>query len=159
MEVEEKESPQRRQGWPMSTVSTDLNSVKAARYMDQESKRYNAEVKKLRQENAQDYHKQASTYEHQMQSMKQDFEKRISQLNSELERKLLEVRDSNERKVKEENQRLEAEVRNLKSAHQDQVVEIRLGHQNEIEKMNESHRTTLNNAKNKFVQEKQKWEV
>ena len=61
--------------------------------------------------------------------------------------------------VGDENTRLQTEVENLKKAHQDQVAEIKISQQTEIQGMVESHKKTIDNAKQKFIKEKSKFEA
>ncbi len=143
----------------MTTVASDITSMRAARFKEQESKRHSFEIKKLKAENATEFQKEVKLNESVISNMRRDYERKIAQLDTELERKLNEIRNDHKDKLKVENERLTAEVADLKSAHNDQVAEIRVSHQNEIEGLNESHRNTLENAKTKFLQEKQKWEI
>jgi hypothetical protein len=139
----------------MSTV----NDVQAQKYKESETKRYNSELKDMRSSSERTYDTEAKAKEVELRRMRDDYDSKIANLKNEQEQKLVEIRDRQAKSVGEENARLQLEVDNLKKSHQDQVAEIRTGQQNEIREMVDSHKKTIENAKQKFVKEKSKYEA
>ena len=136
----------------------DISNVKAARFQEMERKRHNYELKKLRSENHKKFQKEVKSNEAMMSRMRRDYEVQVKNLENDLERKLIETRAKHKRSITAENKRLNEELTNLKKAHQDQVGEVKISQDNEIENMVTSHRETLENAKQKYIREKQKWD-
>ncbi len=52
---------------------------------------------------------------------------------------------------------MEQELQNLKKVHEEQKSEIKVAQQNEISEMVDSHKKTLENARQKFIKEKGKF--
>ena len=135
----------------------NISEVKAARFKEAETKRHNFELRKLKTEHARSFNKIVKTNETSLTTMQDDYQSKNSILKNELEQKLINVRDRQDRALLSENQRLYEEVTNLKQAHDDQVGELKSSQENEINKMVESHKRTLENARQKYISEKMKW--
>lgn len=138
---------------------TDVTAVKLQRHKEAENKRYAFEMKKLSAENQNNYTKQVKAYETMIGRMKGEYEAKVKNLENELERKLVNLRNNHSRKINEENKRLDEELTNLKKAHGAQVGEIKETQANEIDNLVTSHKTTLENARQKYIREKSKWEL
>jgi ElaB/YqjD/DUF883 family membrane-anchored ribosome-binding protein len=69
------------------------------------------------------------------------------------------MRSRHDIRLQDENRRLAEELKNLKATHGDQVAEVSESQNNEIQDMKESHRKTLQNAREKFIKEKSKFET
>ncbi len=91
--------------------------------------------------------------------MQDDFDSKISRIKNEQERKLTELREKNEYVLGEESQRLKTELQSLKTIHREQVEEVKIGQTNEIEGLTASHQKTLDQAREKYMKEKNKWKV
>lgn len=138
---------------------TDVTSVKLQRFQEAENKRASFAMKKLSTENQKDYNKQVKAYESMIGRMKGEYEAKVKTLENELERKLVGMRNTHSRKIKEENHRLNEELTNLRKAHDAQVGEIKETQSNEITELVASHKDTLENARQKYISEKSKWEL
>ncbi len=138
---------------------SNISEIKAARFKEAESKRHNFELRKLKTENSREYNKQVKTNETTITRMQDGYQAKISVLKNELEQKLINVRDRQERNLVSENQRLDEEVTNLKKAHEDQVTELKHSQENEINDMVTSHKKTVENARQKYISDKMKWDA
>jgi hypothetical protein len=136
---------------------TNINQVKAARFKESEEKRFNFEIKKLRTEHGRKYSKEVKKNEETMVRLKDDYEKKIGTMELELEQKLTDVRSRQKKSLVLENERLKEELINLKKAHGDQVGEIKETQENEIQNLVQSHKTTIENARQKYIKEQMKW--
>ena len=63
------------------------------------------------------------------------------------------------KKYMEEKKRLELEILNLKKTHNDKIFEIKQNQALEVERLQDSHRKTIDNAREKFIKEKMKWQT
>tara|TARA_R100000656_G_scaffold17943_1_gene16657 strand:+ start:321 stop:740 length:420 start_codon:yes stop_codon:yes gene_type:complete len=139
----------------MSTIT----DVQVMRFKEAENKRHMSEMRKMKTENATEYHNEALSNEKMIDRMRNDFESKSRIAESDLERQLADMRRKHEKRMEQENQRLDEELKNLKATHQDQVAEIKNSNTNEIQNIRESHERTIANAKEKFIREKTKWEA
>jgi hypothetical protein len=136
---------------------SNINEVQSQKFIEAESKKFNSEIKQLRSENDRNYESESKSKEAQMQRMHDDYDTKIANLKNDQEQKLVEIRNRQNKSVNEETIRLQVEVANLKKSHQDQLSEIKSGQQNEIQTLVESHKKTIDNAKQKFLKEKNKF--
>lgn len=136
---------------------TNINQVKAARFKESEEKRFNFEVKKLRTEHGRKYTKEVKKNEETLVRLKDNYEKKIGTMEMELEQKLTDVRSKQKRNLSLENERLKEELVNLKKAHADQVGEIKETQENEVQNLVHGHKTTIENARQKYIKEQMKW--
>lgn len=140
-------------------LMADISDLKVAKWKESENRRHSFEMKKLRDEFAKDYQTQVAQNERLMDRMKREYDVEVRNLENELDLKLAEMRKSQEKSLQDENSRLSSEVVNLKKAHSDQVGEIKISQQNEINNLVDSHRRTLEEARQKYIKEKMKYEV
>jgi hypothetical protein len=61
---------------------SEVNEVKAQKYMESESKRYENEIKKLRADNGRNYTSEVKTNESEMSRMREDYDTKIANLNT-----------------------------------------------------------------------------
>lgn len=137
---------------------SNINDVQSQKYIESENKKFNTEIKQLRSGNERNYESESKTKEALIKRMHEDYDTTISTLKNNQEQKLVEIRDRQIKSVNDENIRLKVEVDNLKKSHQDQLGEIKTGQQNEIQTLVESHKKTIDNAKQKFIKEKNKYD-
>ncbi len=140
-------------------MATDISQVQAQRFKESESKRMNAEIKSHQDQHNREYGKIVKTNEATITDLRKDYDNKVDSMKAELEQRLTEIRRKNEELINGENQRMTAELENLKSAHKDQIQEVKTAQQNQIDDMNLSHRNTVENARQKFLKEKLKWET
>ena len=140
-------------------MSNDITRVRAEKHKAIEEKHHTFALKKLRDENQKDYKREVTKGENTLERIKKDYEVKVSNLESDLEQKLVELRRSQEEKVKIENKRLDEEVKNIQIAHKEKVSELKDSQAHQIQDMVQSHQKTLDNAREKFVREKRKWEA
>lgn len=138
---------------------TDINQVKAARFRESQEKRFNFEMKKLKAEHNRTYSKEVKRNEETLVRLKDDYEQKVNGLEIDLEQKLGKVRSSQKKSISAENERLKEELTNLKKAHNDQVGEIKETQENEIENLVRNHKKTIENARQKYIKEKMKWDA
>lgn len=137
----------------------NISELKVAKWKEAENRRHSFEMKKLKDEFAKEYQKEVAQNEQLMDRMRREYEVKIKGLENELDMKLAEMRNSQSKNIEEENQRLTYEVQNLKKAHQDQIGEIKVGQENEVNTLVDSHQRTLEDARQRYIKEKMKYEV
>ena len=137
----------------------DIADLKVAKWKESENRRHSFEMKKLSDEFAKQYQTEVANNERMLDRMRREYEVKTRNLENELDLKLSEMRKSQEKNLEAENKPLSSEVQNLKSAHQDQVGELKMGQQNEINTLVDSHRRTLEDARQRYIKEKMKYEV
>lgn len=140
-------------------MNNAINRAQYSRFKETENKQFAQRMKKMRLEHKRTFNKEAKRQESMLQRLKKDFDVKTKGLQNKLEQQLVKVRTDQARKVQEENTRLNEELENLKKAHADKINEIKVGQENQVNQLKESHARTLENARNKFIKEKTKWEV
>jgi hypothetical protein len=137
---------------------TDVKNLQVQKQKEMEFIRQQAEMKRVKENFAKDYHKVVKTNEKQIELIQKDYETKTSGLENELEQKLMEIRNKHKITLSEESARLNNELNNLKKTHQDKVEEIKVAQTEEIGRMVNNHEENLSNATKKFEKEKAKTE-
>ena len=138
---------------------SDIAQLKAKRLQERESIRHNAKLKKLKNENRKEYEKTRTSGNNEIIRMQDRFDSERSNLKNILEEKLSKLRVIQSSKYMEEKKRLELEILNLKKTHNDKILEIKQNQALEVERLQDSHRKTIDNAREKFIKEKMKWQT
>ena len=76
-----------------------------------------------------------------------------------LEEKISKLRVIQNGKYNEEKKRLDLELINLKKVHNDKILEIKQNNHIEVEQLRTSHKNTIDNARDRFIKEKMKWQT
>jgi hypothetical protein len=135
---------------------SDINALKAQKYLEVESKRRDTEVKQIRAENNKAFESEVAKGENEIKRLKEDYETKIGNIKNEQEQKLSEIRDRQIKSVNDENERMQEELVNLKSTHQQQLAEIKTSNEAAIKEVTDSHKKTMATAQVKFGKEKAK---
>ena len=109
---------------------SNINDLKAQKYVETESKRYESEIKQMKTENERTYSTESKQKELELKKMRSDYETRISNLKSEQEIRLGEIRTKQSRTINEESARLKQEIENLKKIKFDLFADFRRPSQN-----------------------------
>lgn len=136
---------------------SSVGELKAQRSMEAETKKSATEIKQAKLQLDREYTGIVKKKESELVRMQNDYDSRLSRLKNDQERKLQEIREKNNLVLGEEDQRLKDELKNLKSVHREQVEEIKIGQGNEIEQLTQSHQRTVDQARERFMKEKSKW--
>ena len=86
-----------------------ISDVKMTRFKEQEYKRHNTEIKKLRREHAQTFGKEIKHNDKTLSRMQKEYEVNVANLENNLERKLVDLRSKQKERIHVENKRLEEE--------------------------------------------------
>jgi hypothetical protein len=137
----------------------NIDQIKAQRFQESENKRYNMQMRKLRAEHDKSYKKEVDKNKTHMEQLKSENIAKIELLETELEKKLIEQREKHSRLLNMEKKRLDQELVTLKASHEGKVSELRMSNQGEIDELVEYHQKTLDNARQKYMKEKAKWDA
>lgn len=137
---------------------TRINEVQLNHFKETENRRHNEEIRDLKAKNLDQYRDEVKQNEEMITRMRNEYDSKQQKIQAETERKLVELRRNQERTLAQEKKRLEQEMSNLKKTHEGQVVEIKKSQSHEISEIQESHQKTLDNARQKYLIEKAKWQ-
>ncbi len=138
---------------------SDISQVQMQRFKDTEMKRASNELNTQKDVNNREYKKIVNTNEGVINDLRKGYDTQVDGLKNELEQKLLNARGHHDEVIKGEEERMAQELVNLKRKHIDQVQEIKTAQQGQIDDLNISHKNTLDNARQKFLKSKAKWET
>lgn len=136
-----------------------IDQIKAQRFQESENKRHNMQMRKLRAEHDKSYKKEVDKNKAHMKRIKAEYEGKVDLLETELEKKLIEQREKHSRMLNMETKRLDQELATIKASHKGKVSELRNGQQEEIDELVAYHRKNLDNARQKYMKEKAKWDA
>ena len=122
---------------------SELNTLKAKRLQEREAIRHNAQLKRLKVENRREYEKTRDTNSTDILRMQDRYDSEKSNMKT----------------ILEEKKRLDLELINLKKIHNDKILEIKQNNHMEVEQLRASHKNTIDNARDRFIKQKMKWQT
>ena len=138
---------------------SNIDQIKAQRFQESENKRYNLQMRKLRAEHDKSFKKEVDKNKAHIERLKDENIGKIKTLETELEKKLIQQREKHSRIMDMEKKRLDQELVTLKASYQGKTAELRTSNQSEVDELVEHHQKTLDNARQKYMKEKAKWDA
>jgi hypothetical protein len=136
--------------------------VSDARLQHIRNSQYQAKLKQVRSEKkkfAREYQSTVHKNEGMLTRLQKDYEVKVSRMKTELDQKLAKLRVKHQKRLESEKAQLDAELANLKKSHQSKVEELKVGQIHQLEEMKESQQRILDQAREKFIRAKAKWQV
>jgi len=140
-------------------MNNDIGALKSAKFQEQELKRHAYDLSKLKNKNNEEYKKEVKKGEEVLMRIRDDYESKINRMEHEVAQKITEINNRHKERMATEDKRLNEELENLKLGHQDKVRELREGQENEVNNMNASHQKTLDQARQRYNNEKLKYQI
>ena len=140
-------------------TSNTLSNIRQRKHAEQEYASQQLELRRMKSENEKKIKKVITNNQTKLQETKKSYRLKTNDLENQLHKKLISLRTHQAEILREEQERLETELSGIKIRQANQIAELRQNNRNSIERINESHKEILENAKNKFMREKMKWET
>lgn len=137
----------------------DIAQIQSQRYKESEVKRQNNEIKNQQDAHHRQYKKIVNHNEAAITEVRKDYDVKVEQAKTELEKKLIEMRKKHEDIMTGESTRMDQEVENLKNGYQDKVTDMKVAQEKQIEDMNENFKVNIENARQKYLKAKMKWDT
>lgn len=138
---------------------SDINAVQARRFKSAETQRHNREIDKIKKKHKMEFDKIKKTNQIEIERVQKESEIAKTDVELKSQSKVKTLRTKQEQILKSEKARLDGELQNLQSVHKDKVLEVKMNQKAELDSLLKSHNTTLENAREKFIKEKIKWQT